>query len=873
MKKMTVTQLIMPKLGMTMEKGKIIKWLKKEGDPVKRGEEILELETDKVTLKIEAPGSGVLRKIIAPEKAVIPIGRTIAIIADPDEKVDIDAIIAKEVPIEVAVKGPVPTIAPQIERPAGRIFASPRARALAKEKNVDLKFMLGTGPDGRIVEQDVVNYVQHPVNLTKSGVRIRETQPIEGIRKVIAERMLSSLQNAAQLTITMDSDTTELERFRSVVLPFTEKEANLRVSFTEILVKVVAKVLEEFPIVNAVIEDNQIKYLEEINVGIAVASDKGLIVPVVHQANKKSLIEIAKISKELIVKTRTGKLTLDDLSRGTFTITNLGMFGVEIFTPILNKPEVGILGVGKMEKKWIVKKDQPTITPTMQLSFSFDHQIIDGHIAAQFLGRIKEIIESYKQLETICAIDIKKKVFVEEYPSDKIDADVIVIGGGPGGYSAAIRAAQLGLKVILLEQSKIGGVCVNEGCIPTKSIMETVNLLILLRNAKEREFGLQFDEVKADFKRIFERKDEIVKMISDGIQRNLEQLSIQIIKEPATVLNPRLIEIQSTTKKQLKCKRIILATGSKFKQLAFDKNLYIANNQVLTLTQLPKSMVILGINVPSLEYAIIFQELGVAVKIIAENLAQLNHFDQDIIHLLPEILDAKGIEFEIVEKIVDLKKEGDQKAIYFQKEGKSVKLQTDLVINLVERTPNSENLVSPSLNLATENGRILTDEYLETNISGLFAVGDVQNQIYLSHTAMYEGSLAAENLFEKKFKVNYNAVPFSLLTTPEIASVGLTEQQARASGMPIKVEKRAFGYSAKARISGEPEGFIKIIIDETNRIQGIHIIGSKASELIASGVLAIGRNIMDLALNFNFHPTLAELINECAWQFQVNSKK
>jgi len=870
---MTVTQLIMPKLGMTMEKGKIIKWLKKEGDPVKRGEEILELETDKVTLKIEAPGSGVLRKIIAPEKAVIPIGRTIAIIADPDEKVDIDAIIAKEVPIEVAVKGPVPTIAPQIERPAGRIFASPRARALAKEKNVDLKFMLGTGPDGRIVEQDVVNYVQHPVNLTKSGVRIRETQPIEGIRKVIAERMLSSLQNAAQLTITMDSDTTELERFRSVVLPFTEKEANLRVSFTEILVKVVAKVLEEFPIVNAVIEDNQIKYLEEINVGIAVASDKGLIVPVVHQANKKSLIEIAKISKELIVKTRTGKLTLDDLSRGTFTITNLGMFGVEIFTPILNKPEVGILGVGKMEKKWIVKKDQPTITPTMQLSFSFDHQIIDGHIAAQFLGRIKEIIESYKQLETICAIDIKKKVFVEEYPSDKIDADLIVIGGGPGGYSAAIRAAQLGLKVILLEQSKIGGVCVNEGCIPTKSIMETVNLLILLRNAKEREFGLQFDEVKADFKRIFERKDEIVKMISDGIQRNLEQLSIQIIKEPATVLNPRLIEIQSTTKKQLKCKRIILATGSKFKQLAFDKNLYIANNQVLTLTQLPKSMVILGINVPSLEYAIIFQELGVAVKIIAENLAQLNHFDQDIIHLLPEILDAKGIEFEIVEKIVDLKKEGDQKAIYFQKEGKSVKLQTDLVINLVERTPNSENLVSPSLNLATENGRILTDEYLETNISGLFAVGDVQNQIYLSHTAMYEGSLAAENLFEKKFKVNYNAVPFSLLTTPEIASVGLTEQQARASGMPIKVEKRAFGYSAKARISGEPEGFIKIIIDETNRIQGIHIIGSKASELIASGVLAIGRNIMDLALNFNFHPTLAELINECAWQFQVNSKK
>jgi len=870
---MTVTQLIMPKLGMTMEKGKIIKWLKKEGDAVKRGEEILELETDKVTLKIEAPGAGVLRKILAPEKAVVPIGRTIAVIAEPDEKIDIEAIIAKEAPIEVAAKEALPKVTAEIVRPAGRIFASPRAKQLAKEKNIDLKFVLGTGPDGRIVEKDVINYLQHPVNLTKSGVRIKETQPIEGIRKVIAERMLSSLQSAAQLTITMDTDTTELEHFRNYILPFTEKEANLRISFTEILVKIVAKVLEDFPIVNSVIEDNQIKYLEEINIGIAVASDKGLIVPVVHQANKKSLLEISKLSKELIVKTRSGKLALEDLSRGTFTITNLGMFGVEIFTPILNRPEVGILGVGKMDRKWIIKKDQPVITPTMQLSFSFDHQIIDGHVAAQFLGRIKEIIENYKLLEKICPIEVKKKVIIEEFPADKIDVDVIVIGGGPGGYSAATRAAQLGLKVILLEKSKIGGVCVNEGCIPTKSIIETINLLILLRNAKEREFGLQFDEVKIDFKRVFERKDEIIKMISEGIQRNLEQLGIQIIKESALILNPRLVEIQSNPKKQLKCKRVIIATGSKFKELEFDKNLYIANNQLLSLNQLPKSMVILGINVPSLEYALIFQELGVEVKVIGETLAQLNYFDQDIINLIPEIFDSKGIEVLKVDKIVDIKKEGAQKVIGFQKEGKPGTIQTDLVINLIQRTPNNDNLYSPTLNLAIDKGRILTDEYLETNIMGLFAVGDVQNQIYQSHTAMYEGTLAAENLFEKRFKVNYNAVPFSLLTTPEIASVGITEQQAKASGLNIKVEKRAFGYSAKARIIGEPEGFVKIIIDETNRIQGIHIIGPKASELIASGVLAIGRNIMDLALNFNFHPTLAELINECAWQFHVNSKK
>jgi len=872
MKKMTVTQMIMPKLGMTMEKGKIIKWLKNEGDSLRKGEEILELETDKVTLKLEAPASGVLRKILAPEKAVIPIGRTIAVIAEPEDQIDIEAIIAKEAPIEAVVQGPGLISVPEVTRPLGRIFASPRAKKLAKEKNIDLKYISGSGPNGRIIEKDILNYLEHPINLTRSGVKVREIQPIEGVRKVIAERMFNSLQSTAQLTITMEVDTTELERFRSYILPFAEKEENLRVSFTEILVGIVSKVLEEFPIINSVIEDNLIKYLDEINIGIAVASERGLIVPVVHQANKKSLLEISKIAKDLIVKTRTGRLALKDLSKGTFTITNLGMFGVEIFTPILNRPEVGILGVGKIDRKWVVKKDQPTILPMLQLSFTFDHQIIDGHIAAQFLSRIKQIIENFELLENLCSIEIKKKIIVEEYPIKDLDSDVIIIGGGPGGYSAAIRAAQLGLKVILIEKNKIGGVCVNEGCIPTKTLLDTINLLIAFRNAKEREFGLQFDEIKIDLERIFDRKNEMVKMISEGIQRNLEQLNIQIIREEAIIMGPRLVEIQSLPKKQLKCKRIIIATGSHFKKLKFDKNLYISNNELLNLTQVPKTMIILGLNVPSLEYAMIFQELGVDVKILGENLEQLHNFDQDIINLIPEIFDLKGIKIIILDKILEIIENQDQKIVSFQIGSNIEQIQAELIVNLMKRVPNSDYLFLNPRQLAKNKNRIITDEYLETNISGIYAVGDVQNAIYLSHTAMYEGTIAAENLFKKKFKVNYSTIPFGLLINPEIASVGLTEQQANASGLNIKIQKRAFGYSAKARIIGEPEGFIKIIVDETNRIQGIHIIGPKASELIASCALAIGKNVLDVALNFNFHPTLAELINECAWQFCIDSK-
>ncbi|NVM03840.1 MAG: 2-oxo acid dehydrogenase subunit E2 [Candidatus Helarchaeota archaeon] len=397
---MTLTKMIMPKLGMTMEEGTIIQWLKKEGDTVEKGEKILEIETDKVTIEVEAPATGILRKIIATENQIVPIGGIIAIIADAGEEFDLEAIMAEESRIKPSITLPATPISHVTERPAGRIIASPRAKKLAKDKNVDLRYVRGSGPSGRIIEKDVIQYLEQPTDITRTGVKIKEILPIRGIRKVIAERMSSSLQTAAQLTITMETNVSNLARFRNLILPTIEEKEGIRVSYTEIFVKVVSKVLEEFPIVNSIVEDNRIKILDEINIGVAVATEEALIVPVIHDANKKSILEISKVSKDLINKTRSGKLSLNDLSKGTFTVTNLGMFGVDIFTPILNPPESGILGVGRIIKKWVVKneEEQPKIAPTMQLSLTWDHRVIDGHIAAQFLGRIKEIIENYNQL-------------------------------------------------------------------------------------------------------------------------------------------------------------------------------------------------------------------------------------------------------------------------------------------------------------------------------------------------------------------------------------------------------------------------------------------------------------------------------------------
>ncbi len=855
---------------MTMEKGRIIRWLKKEGDLIKKGEEIVEIETDKVTLKLEASGSGILRKIVAPDKKIVPIGRTIAILAEANEVIDLEAIMKEEAPLEASPMVTMPMAPSAPLKPGERLFASPRAKKLAQEKNVDLRYILGTGPGGRIVEKDVITYLEHPTNLSKQGVKIKEIRSIEGIRKVIADRMFSSLQTAAQLTITMETDVSELERFRNYILPVIEKEENIRVSFTEILVKIVARALEEFPTVNSIIEEDKIKLLDEINIGVAVASDFGLIVPVVHGANKKPLKEISKISKELISKTRSGKLSLDDLSKGTFTITNLGMFGVDIFTPILNPPESGILGVGQILDKWVIKNKEPKVVPTMQLSFTFDHRIIDGHVGAQFLGRIKEIIENYKLLEQTSPVEIKKKITVEEYSERELAADVIIIGGGPGGYTAATRAAQLGLKVIIVEKDKIGGICVNQGCIPTKVMTKTIQLLNTFRNVQERDLGLQFGNIEVNYEKLIKRKNETVKMLSEGIERNLDQAGVQIIKGNAIVKGPRLVEIQSNPIKLLKSKRIILATGLKFEDLPFSKNLYLSNEELLNIKQLPKNMILVGINESSLEYAMIYSEMGVEVTIIGETLDRLHNFDQDLINLLLEMFEMKDIEIISGAKIVDIKAKGDQKEITIQQGSETKKLQADLIVNLREKIPNLENLVADALTLTTQKGRLVTDDYLETNISGIFAVGDIQNQFGLSHTAMYEGTIVAENLFQKKLKANYNAVPRSIFTIPELASVGLTEQQAKNSALTIKMEKRSFGYNAMARIMGEPEGLIKIIADaSTNRIYGIHIIGPGATELIAQCAFAIGRNLLDLALNFNQHPTLSEIINECAWQLYI----
>ena len=418
--------IVMPKLGLTMTEGTVSKWLKHEGDAVKEGEPLFEVETDKLTNTIEASASGTLLKIAVAEGGTAKCLDPVAVIGEAGEDVS-------------ALLGAAPAASAPARAPGERVLASPAAKKLAKELGIDIALIPGTGPRGRVTEEDVKNYkpaapapapaapeepkvkasplaakVAADIGLdlkdvpahgrvlaadilaavqkggssaADSGPR-EETVPMNGMRKAIARNMLNSHMTSPTVTFNLGIDMTELKKLREQL-----KGEEIKVSYTDILVKVVARALTEFPLLNCSVEDNKIIYKHYVNMGVAVALDNGLVVPNVRDADKKSLTEISAEVKELATLARKGGLPMDRLTGGTFTITNLGMYGIESFTPIINQPEVAILGVNTMEDKVVVVDGEICVRPIMNLSLTADHRVIDGSVAAQFLQRVKKLME------------------------------------------------------------------------------------------------------------------------------------------------------------------------------------------------------------------------------------------------------------------------------------------------------------------------------------------------------------------------------------------------------------------------------------------------------------------------------------------------
>ena len=437
-------ELRMLQMDQTMTKGKIGKWLVQEGDTVAQGQPLLEIETDKVVHEQESPTDGVIAQLLVDEGADVPVNAILAIIGAPGEevaRVEIDAATEQPTPTqpeqlkvtpsatadikaspaahqlaeklaidltEVQPSGPGGRILEsdvqryidlRVEAPAEttRLKASPLARRLAKEHGLDLSAIIGSGPDGRIVRDDVLQAsttapATPTVVETATPQQATEVIPMTGIREIIAERMTLSVQTNASVTLHTEVDATTFVELRGMLNDKLQaREVSL--TYTDLLVKVVANALGEHPRLNATLTDEGIQLLTEINIGVAVALEDGLVVPVVRNADKERLSEISEQVRNFAERARSNQLTPSELQGGTFTITNLGNFGIDAFTPIINPPESAILGAGRILKKPVVHNDEIAIRSMLTLSLTFDHRVIDGAPAAQFLQTVASYIE------------------------------------------------------------------------------------------------------------------------------------------------------------------------------------------------------------------------------------------------------------------------------------------------------------------------------------------------------------------------------------------------------------------------------------------------------------------------------------------------
>ncbi|SDE88213.1 dihydrolipoamide acetyltransferase family protein [Sporomusa acidovorans] len=388
------TPINMPKLGLSMKEGTVGKWLKNEGDSVKKGDVLLEVMTDKISNKIEAPADGTLLKIIAAKKAKLPVGGLLGVIGSTGE--DISELIAAA---NIGNSAPAADKAPAgkavtvstVKAPGAKVKISPAARVLAEANDIDYSQLAGTGPEGRIVREDIEQAIADK-NAAKDRRATIEVIPYEGMRQVIGENMANSWTIAPKVTHHTDVDLTALQTLRATIN--ADVKDNDKVSVTDILVKAVAKALEIHPKINSTLNGEEILVLQDINIGVAIAIPDGLVVPVVKNANKKSLADVSKEIKDFAKRARKNKLDPEEMTAGTFTVTNLGGYGsVDYFTPIINQPESAILGVGRTVKKPVVAGEQIVIRPIMGLSLAFDHRVIDGAPAAEFLAVLIKLIE------------------------------------------------------------------------------------------------------------------------------------------------------------------------------------------------------------------------------------------------------------------------------------------------------------------------------------------------------------------------------------------------------------------------------------------------------------------------------------------------
>ena len=453
--------------------------------------------------------------------------------------------------------------------------------------------------------------------------------------------------------------------------------------------------------------------------------------------------------------------------------------------------------------------------------------------------------------------------------------DLVVIGAGPGGYVGAIRAAQLGLKTAVIEKDKTyGGTCLNVGCIPSKALLQSSEFY----HEALHDFaghGIKLESVKLDLQAMMARKNKIVSDLTGGIEFLFKKNKITGIKGLGKIINANTIEVTDAngTKVQIGARNIMIATGSvpvELPFLKFDEKSILSSTGALALDYVPKEMIVVGGGVIGLEMGSVWARLGSKVTVVEYADKICSMMDQDCINVLLRSLKKLGVSFLTSAKVTGSRSVGGRVELDYESlsDGKKASIQGDVVLVSTGRKPFTEGLGLENVGIEKDDrGRIKIDHHYRTNVPNVFAVGDVVIGPMLAHKAEEEGVAVAEILATGHGHVNYKTVPSVIYTHPEVASVGLTEEQARAEGFEPVTGKFLFAANGRAKARGATEGFVKIVADKrTDRILGGHIVGVSASELLGEIVVAMefGGSSEDLARSFHSHPTLSEVVREAA---------
>ncbi|PYV34977.1 MAG: dihydrolipoyllysine-residue succinyltransferase [Acidobacteria bacterium] len=414
------TNVIMPQMGESIVEGTVTKWIKKVGDRVERDEPLFEISTDKVDAEIPSPASGTLAKILVKENETVGVNTVVAVI--DGEGVEKPAMAESVQTAKPAATAAAPTAprpappAPAVARLSGKVRSSPLVRRIAREHSVDLALVPASGLGGRVSKKDILSYVAQAgpaaaspvapaapqVSPTPAAPRMVFTGPIETVamtpmRRQIAEHMILSEHTSARVTTVFEVEMSRVSHLRTKSAAEFERRNGLKLTYTPFFVRAAVEAIKEFPIFNSSVEGTNIIYRRDVNIGIAVALETGLIVPVIKSADEKNFLGLARAVQDLAERARTKRLSVDDVQGGTFTITNPGVFGSLFGTPIINQPQVAILGVGIIEKRAVVRHDAIAIRPMVYLALTFDHRIIDGAVADQFMSRIKAVVENWDE--------------------------------------------------------------------------------------------------------------------------------------------------------------------------------------------------------------------------------------------------------------------------------------------------------------------------------------------------------------------------------------------------------------------------------------------------------------------------------------------